>query len=110
MMHEINRTARSKTTTIRSGGPRTLAERFADLCAEHRVPRAFGAVAARLLDEVRRRGLAEKQERATALAEAAARPPMTDEEIAEQRASWVRGEMGMAEAERADGSATRMKL
>jgi hypothetical protein len=46
---------------------------------------------------------------AAALAAAASGPPMTDAEVAAQRESWVRGEMGMAEADRADGAETRAK-
>jgi len=46
---------------------------------------------------------ADNAKRAGALAAAADRPTMTDAEVAAQRESWVRGEMGMAEAARADG-------
>ena len=49
---------------------------------------------------------ADNAKRAGALAAAADRPTMTDAEVAAQRESWVRGEMGMAEAARADGEET----
>ena len=53
---------------------------------------------------------ADNAKRAGALAAAADRPTMTDAEVAAQRESWVRGEMGMAEAARADGDETRARL